>query len=63
MIDGITNSMDINLSKFQEMVEDRGTWHAIVHVVTKSGTPFHNLTAIMTTPMTVNQAFFNEGIR
>ena len=62
-LDGITNSMDMNLSKFQEIVEDRGNWHAIVHVVTKSRTPFHNLTAKMTTPVTVNQAFFNKSIR
>ena len=53
----------MNLSKFQEIVENRGAWHAIVHVVAKSRTQFHNLTAIMMTPMTVNQAFFNEDIR
>ena len=29
-LDGITNSMDINVSKLQEIVEDRGTWHAAV---------------------------------
>ena len=34
--DRITNSMDINLSKFWEMVEDRGDWRAAVHRVTKS---------------------------
>ena len=32
----ITDSMDMNLSKFQEIVEDRRTWPAIVHGVTKS---------------------------
>ena len=32
----ITNTIDINLSKLKEIVEDRGTWHAIVHVVVKS---------------------------
>ena len=32
----ITDSMDINLSKVQDRVEDRGAWHATVHGVTKS---------------------------
>ena len=35
-LDGITSSMDINLSKVREMVEDREAWHATVHGVTKS---------------------------
>ena len=34
----ITDSMDINLSKFREIVKDRGPSHATVHGVTKSGT-------------------------
>ena len=34
MADGITNSLDIDVSKFQEMVEDRGAWHIAVHGVT-----------------------------
>ena len=37
-LDGITNSMDMNLSKLQEIVEDRGAWHSAVHGVTKSRT-------------------------
>ena len=37
-LDGITDSMDMNLSKLQEMVEDRGAWHIAVHGVTKSQT-------------------------
>ena len=37
-LDGITDSMDMSLSKFQEVVEDRGDWHAAVHGVTKSWT-------------------------
>ena len=36
--DGITDSMDMNLSKFQEMEKDREAWHAAVHGVTKSQT-------------------------
>ena len=37
-LDGITNSMDMNLSKFQEIAEDRGAWSAAVHGVTKRRT-------------------------
>ena len=37
-LDGITTSMDMNLSKLWEKVEDRGTWHATVHGVGKSQT-------------------------
>ena len=32
-LDGITDSMDMTLSKFQETVEDRGAWHAAAHEV------------------------------
>ena len=37
-MDGITDSMDMSLSKLQEMVKDREAWHAAVHGVVKGWT-------------------------
>ena len=37
-LDSITNSMDMNLSKLQDIVKDRETWHAVDPRVTKSWT-------------------------
>ena len=43
-LDSITNSMDMNLSKLQEIVKDRGAWHADIHGVTKSQTQLSDFT-------------------
>ena len=43
-LDRVTNSMDMNLSKLREVVEDRGAWWATVHVVAKSQTQLSNRT-------------------
>ena len=41
-LDGITNSVDMNLSRVGKIVEDRGAWHTAACEVTKSRTRFTN---------------------
>ena len=37
-LDGLNDSMDMSLRNLQELVMDRGAWHAASHGITKSGT-------------------------
>ena len=46
-LDSITDSMDMNLSKLQERVKDRGAWCAVVHGVIKSWTSLSDSMMIM----------------
>ena len=41
-LDGITNAVDMNLGKIQEMVRDREAWHAVVQGVARSQTQLYS---------------------
>ena len=45
-LDGITDSMEMNLSELQELVMDRGAWHAAIHGVAKSRTRLRDRTEL-----------------
>ena len=50
-LDGITDSVDMNLSRLQEMVKDREVWHAAVHGVRKSRTQLSDWTTTIPSPL------------
>ena len=58
-LDGIINSMDMNLSKFWKLLKDREAWHTAVHGVTKSSTPLSDWTELN---QLCRPEVWNEGI-
>ena len=59
-MDGITDSMDVNLSKLWEMVEDREAWRAALRAVTKSQTRLNNNKIALLIQINISQSVENE---
>ena len=60
-LDGITDSMDVSLSEFREMVMDREAWCAAIHGVAKSRTQLSDRTELMGLFLFCLVRFFDSG--
>ena len=60
--DGITDSMDMSLSKLQEILKDKEDWHAAIHEVVKSRTWFSNWATAWVLPLQPKDAVWHVYI-
>ena len=59
-LDGITDSMDMSMSKLQEMVENREAWSAALRGITKSQTRLNNNKIALLIQINISQSVENE---